>query len=179
MEVAVRPDPAILQDHRVVDGRGELAVCDGLGVGEGVAHSPGDLGRGSQGIRVLHACISVPVGGDDLGTGQDAEHVRGAGRLARVRPQGLQLGQEDLVGPQQRLDAHGGDDVRYGAQPGQVLARQQEHGQHAICAIDKSKPFFDFELDGGDPGRGEGVCSRGAPTVGPTTSPSPMRTRAQ
>src|SRR5690606_17713925 len=52
VEVAVALHPPVGGDHRVVDGGGQLARGDGVGVGEGVAGGAVHLGRAAQRVGV-------------------------------------------------------------------------------------------------------------------------------
>ena len=64
----------------------------------------------------------------------------------------VQFGPEHLVGAEQRLDAHRGDDVGRAAQVGQVGAGQDQHPEHAVGTVDEAEALLRLKLDGDDPG---------------------------
>ena len=69
-----------------------------------------------------------------------------------MRPQGLQVGGENRVGAKNRLDAHRGCDVGVLRQQRQVVAREQQHAQHAVGAVDQRETLFGAEHHGFDAG---------------------------
>ena len=72
-----------------------------------------------------------------------------------------------------------GGDVGHLAEAVKVLARHHEHGEHAVGPVDEGEAFLGLQGDGVDarprraPPRGVGCPSA------PSTSPSPIRARAQ
>ena len=65
VEVAVGLDPAVGQDHRVVDRRAQLAGRDRCRMGERVARGARHLRRAAHRVGVLHPRVAVAVGGHD------------------------------------------------------------------------------------------------------------------
>ena len=55
--LAIRLDPTIGENDRVVDGRREFVRRDPRGMVDRVAASTSDLWRASQRVRVLHTCV--------------------------------------------------------------------------------------------------------------------------
>ncbi len=152
---STRPSPS---SDGVVDGGGELPLGDAERVREGVASGAGDLGGAAHGVGVLNArgvaCdLGVPPG--EAGAGEDAEHVVGGRALARVGPDGVQLGRQDLVGPEQRFEAERGGDVGGGVEPLQVVYRHEQHAEHAVGAVEEGQALLLAQLDGHDAVRGE------------------------
>ena len=88
------------------------------------------------------------VRGDDGGAGQQPGHVGRRAGLARVRSQRLEVGREDPVGAEQRLDAHGRRQVGHADQRLQVVAGEREHAEHAVGAVDEGEALL-----GGQPYR--------------------------
>lgn len=136
-------------------------------MGHGVPPGPGDLRGAAHGVRVLHARRVVLVVPGELRTLQHGQHVGGAGALAGVRPDGVQLGREDLLGAEQRLERQGGGDVGGLVQVLEVGERHDEHAQHAVGAVQKGETLLLAQLDGRDAVGGEQLAGGGDDTVGP------------
>jgi hypothetical protein len=79
---------------------------------------------------------------------------------ARVRAQRLQVGGEDGVGAELRLDAHRGGEVGGAQQRPQLVAGEHELPEHPIGAVDEREALLLCQRDRGDAGRGEGLRSR-------------------
>ena len=157
VEVAARLDPAVAQDHRVVDGGHQLVTGDGLGVGDGVARRAVDLGRAAQRVGVLDPGVALAVAGDDGRPGQQPAQVGGADRLPGLRAQGLEVGGEGAVGAEQGLDAHGARQVGHLQQAPEVGQGQHEHAEDAVGPVDQGQALLGPEDDRGQPGRGQRV----------------------
>ena len=115
---------------------------------EGVAGRAGDLGCTAHRVRVLHRVRqSSRCGSNDGRVCEQPVHVRGRGRLPRVRADGVQLRPERPVRAEHRLDDQGRGDVGHGEQVAQVVDRQQQHAEHAVGAVDQRQPLLRGELD--------------------------------
>ncbi len=149
VEVAVGLDATVLgKHHRVVDGRGELSRGDQRGVVDGVPGGAVHLRRAAQRVGVLHAVAVRPaVARDDAGVREQPRQVGRGGRLSRVRAQRLQVGGEDPVGRELRLDAHRGRDVGGLEKHPQVGDREDEHAEHPVGAVDERQPLLGLQLD--------------------------------
>lgn len=106
------------------------------------------------------------MAGHDGGTGEEPGHVGGGHRLAGVRPQGVQVGGEDPVRAEQRFGAHRGRDVGEPQQGAQIVAREDQHAQHPVGAVDEGESFLLGEHDGIEARRGESLCGRYEPARG-------------
>jgi hypothetical protein len=155
VEVPAGFDPAIREDHRVVDRRLELGVGDQRRVGEGVAHGSADLWSAAQRVGVLHARVVFAMRGDDLRAVEQPGEIRGARGLARLRPQRDQVRGERAVGAQKRLHRHRCRDVRDLDQAAEVLDRQDQHPQHPVGAVDQRQALLGPQGQGLDAGRRE------------------------
>ena len=157
VEVAVRLDPAVEGDHRVVDRARELALGDRAGVVEGVARRAVHLRGAAQRVRVLHAGEARGrVARDRARSLEHGAHVRGAHRLAGMRPQRLQVGREHAVGAREPLDAHRGGEVGGREQRVEVVERERQHPEHAVGAVDEGEPLLLLQDDRLEAGGGEG-----------------------
>ena len=81
-------------------------------------------------------------------------------RLPGLRPQGVQVGGEHVVGAEQALDRHRRGDVGDDEQLAQVVQGEAQHPEHAVGAVDEGQALLLLELDGRDAGRGQGVGGR-------------------
>ena len=160
MEVAVALH-AVPHHHRVVDRRGQLALGDPRGVLHRVARSAVHRGRAAQGVGVLDpVAVGAAVRGDDAGLGQDPGEVGCRGGDPRVRAQGRELGGEDAVGAEQRLDRQRRRHVGGAQQHPQVLEREHQHPEHPVGAVDQRQSLLGSQLDGIQAGRGQRVGRR-------------------
>ena len=119
VEVAVGLDPAVRQHDRVVDGGGQLTVGDGRGVRRRCpARRRAPAASSAASRRPARGC-SPGRGGwpRSRSRARSDEHPRGGHGLAGVRAQRVQVGREDAVGAEQRLDAHRGGEVGDVQQP--------------------------------------------------------------
>ena len=89
-----------------------------------------------------------------------ARRLAALSRLARLRPQRLQVGGEDRVGAEQRLDAHRRRDVGGAQQEVEVVGGQQQHAEHAVGAVDQREALLLGQLHGRDAGRGQRLGRR-------------------
>ncbi len=161
VEVAVGLHPAVDGDHRVVDGRGQLAAGHPGRVVDGVARRPVHRRGAAQRVGVLHAgALGTLVAGHDRRAGQHQPQVRGARRLAGVRAQRHQVGGEGGLAAEQRLDAQAAGDVGHDEQVPQVGQREHQHAEHPVGAVDERQPLLLGELDRLDP-----VLAQGDPRV--------------
>jgi len=96
------------------------------------------------------------VGGDDGDALQEPAHVRCRGRLARVRPQPDHVGGQGAVGAQQHPQAHRCGQVGGLQEPREVGAREHQHGQHAVGAVDEGQALLLDQLDRLEAGLGQG-----------------------
>jgi hypothetical protein len=104
VKVAAGLHTPVGQDHRVIDGRGELGVGDAARVGERVTGGARNLGRAAQRIGVLHPGIAVTVACDDLRAVKQSAQISGAVGLAGMGAQRDQLLRKGPVGTKQCLD---------------------------------------------------------------------------
>ena len=96
---------------------GQLTVGHDPRVREGVAAGARHLRGAAHRVRVLDPGRVVLVVPGEARTREHPQHVVGAGALAGVRADGVQLGGEDLVGAEQRLQGQRGGDVGGGVEP--------------------------------------------------------------
>ncbi len=166
MEVAAGCHLPVGEDHRVVDGAGQLAGRDSAHVIERVPPGADYLGSAAQRIGILNPGVVQLVGRHDARAGQHAEHVGGRDHLARLGSQGRQLGPEGLVGAEEGFHGHGGGHFRVAEQSGRVLAGQAELAEHAIRTVDQGQALLGGQHEGRDPGLLKGSGGGG---------PSPVR----
>lgn len=67
-----------------------------------------------------------------------------------MRADGVQLGGEDAVGAEQRLQGEGGGDVGRGVEPVEVGQGHDQHAEHAVGAVEQREPLLLAQLDRGD-----------------------------
>ena len=159
VEVAVRREPAVIEHDGVVDGRGELVAGDRLDVLQRVPGRSVHLGRAAHGVRVLDSGVVVAVRRDDGRAGEERPQVGRAHLLARLGPQGHDVGSEGLVGAEEALHAHRPGQVGGVQEATGVEAGQHEHAEHPVGPVDQREPFLGLELQRGHAAGGE----RGAP----------------
>ena len=99
---------------------------------------------------------------DDLRTAHQLLEIGRARHLTGVRAQVVKARLERTVGAEQRLRRHRGGYIGRPKQQLGVGARQREHAQHAVSAVDQRQAFFGLELDGFEPGRLERLRRRPA-----------------
>ncbi len=68
-----------------------------------------------------------------------------------MRPQLVQVGCEDVVRPEQPLDAHRGSHVGELEERAQVVDGEDEHAKHAVRAVDEGESLLLPQLDRLDP----------------------------
>jgi hypothetical protein len=158
VEVAVALDAPVGEEHGVVDGARRLARGDGAGVGEQVARGAGDLRGTAEAVGVLNAGVLRPAMRlHDRRPVEEAAQVGPAVLLPGVRAQREQVGREDAVGAEQRLDAHRRGDVGNAQQGFEIRAREHQHGEHAVGAVDEGEALLLREDDRLDAGGGDRV----------------------
>ncbi len=135
-------------------------------MGHGVPPGPGDLRGAAHRVGVLDARRVVLVMAGQARTLQHGQHVGGTGGLTRVRPDGVQLGGEDLVGAEQGLQRQGGRDVGGPVERVQVGQGHHQHAEHAVGAVEKGETFLLAQFDRLDAVRGEEFGGRAYGTVG-------------
>ena len=87
VEVPVRLNPAVGQNHRIVDGRRELDARDRVGMSDRVASGAVNLGGAAQRVGVLHTREArFLVCADDRRACECRAHVRRGLRLPRMGP---------------------------------------------------------------------------------------------
>ncbi len=97
---------------------------------------------------------------------QHGGHVGGGGALAGVRADGVQLGLEDLVGAEQRLQREGGGDVGRLVEPVEVGEGHDQHAEHAVGAVEEGEALLLPELDRLDAVLGEQLAGGADGAVG-------------
>jgi hypothetical protein len=65
-----------------------------------------------------------------------------------MRPQGVQIIGEDVVGTEQTFNAHSGGDVSHLEQPTEIDDREHQHAEHAVSAVDQSQTLLFTQCDG-------------------------------
>lgn len=105
-------------------------------------------GGAAHGVRVLDARGVTLVVTGEAGTLQHGEHVGGTGALAGVRADVMQLGGEDLVGAEQRLEGEGRGDVGGLVEGVEVGQGHDQHAEHAVGAVEEGEAFLLAQLDG-------------------------------
>ena len=125
---------------------------------EGVADGAVDRGCAANRVGVLHSnVVVVGVAGDDGGVGEHRPKVRGAHRLARLRPECLEFGGERGVGGQQSLDGHRGDHVGLSEEAFDVGDGEAEHAEDAVGAVGDGEALLLGEFDRFEAGVAERV----------------------
>jgi len=79
---------------------------------------------------------------DDHRVGQQGQEVRRANQLTGVRAQGVDLGEEDLVGAAQCLDRHRGRDVHELHERLTVGERENQLSEHPVRAVDEGQSLL-------------------------------------
>ena len=85
---------------------------------------------------------------DDRRTLEKRAQVGRRVALPRMRAQRLDVRREHPVRAEQGLDADRRRDVGEPQQQPQVVARQDEHPEHAVGPVEQREPFLLRELDG-------------------------------
>jgi len=107
-----------------------------------------NLRRAAQRIRVLDLRGVIQVRTDDHRVGQQGQEVRRANQLTGVRAQGVDLGEEDLVGAAQCLDRHRGRDVHELHERLTVGERENQLSEHPVRAVDEGQSSFSARTTG-------------------------------
>ena len=148
MEVTVRGDRAVFQDHRVVDCGSQFTLGNRLSVRDCVAYRTGNLWVATQRVCILYAGAFLHDVGDDRGVREPAVHVGGRTGLARVRTQRLvELRREHGVTATQALDRHRGGQVGNVDQVTQVIQSHEQHAEHAVGSVDEGQALLLGELE--------------------------------
>ncbi len=164
VEVAARDDEVLVgEDQRVVGGRVHLDGQDAPGVLQAVAHRPVHLGHAAERVRVLDLG-AVGVALDDLRVAEQRAQVLGDGHLARVRPRGVDRGEEGPVAPEQPLEGHRPGQVRGLGQRLAAEERQRAHRAHRLGAVHQRQALLGLEHHRLEPGAGQRGAS-GEPLV--------------
>ncbi len=179
VEVAARLDPAVGQDHRVVDRRAQLRVGDRRNVGTGVARGAVHLRAAADRVGVLDPRVVLAMAGDYRRALEQAAQVRRAVGLARLRAQRDEVGGEGAVGAQQRLRTGGGCEVGDPQQRAEILERQDQHPRIPSVPLISARPSFGPSTGGSIPACASASAAGTARSPSPRTSPSPIIARAQ
>ena len=152
VEVAARLDPAVGQDHRVVDRRSQLGLGHPLGVGDGVAGGAVDLRAAADRVRVLDPRVVGAMAGDDRRAAEQPAQVGRARGLPGLRAQGDQVLGEGAVGSEQRLGARRGGDVGEAQKRAEIGEGEDQHPEDAVGAVDQRQALLRPEHRRLDPG---------------------------
>ena len=156
VEVAVGLDPAVERDHRVVDGRGQLAAGDARRRGRAVSRAaPCTCGRAAQRVGVLHAGALRARGAMAMiaAAGQQRAQVGGASRPgpgAGAAPAGRRRTRRRCPAAPRRSSRRRRRPCV--EQPAQVGERQHQHAEHAVGAVDQRQALLLGQLDRLDAG---------------------------
>jgi uracil-DNA glycosylase len=147
VEVAVRDELALVDEHERIVGRGvELDADRVRRVVEEVARGAVHLRRTAQRVRVLHL-VAPAVRFDDRRAVEEPEDIRGRSDLAAQRPKRVDLGEERGARPVQRLDRESACDVRSAREPPGADEAEREHRRHELRPVDEREPFLRGEAD--------------------------------
>ncbi len=177
MEVAVRDEQAVLDEHeRIVGRRVELGRDRVVDVVEQVAAGPVHLWRAAQRVGVLHL-VAPAVRLVDGGVVKEREHVGGRVDLAAQRARGVDLGQEAGARALQRLERECASDIRRLRQPARPRQAERAERGHELRAVHERQALLGLQPDRLEAGRRQRFGARKQAPVEPGLALANQRQR--
>ncbi len=157
MEVAVRDDEALVDEHERIVGRGVQLDRDGrLDVVEEVAARAVHLRRAAKRVGVLHL-VAPAVRLDDRRPFEQAVDVRGRVDLPAQRPCLVDRRVEARPRALERLERERAGEVGDAGEPSRAHEREGGHRGHELRAVDQRQTLLRRQRDRLEPRGGERV----------------------